>query len=150
MKRFSIGILLLLIAAAVIGCGNTAQDADMAEQPVQGRSELKILTNVNKYSPLMSSVQGISMTPEFKTTLNDPKVEYHWTASSGDFLLVEDKRVKEIVNSGEEVLWVPEFEENADNSIIITLQAKDASTGTMLSETALEIEQDGIFYIVKS
>lgn len=114
-------------------------------------NEIKILTDIKKYTPVMSSVQGIGMTPEFRTNLEESKVQYHWTTNNGDFLVLDNKRVKEVVNSGDKVLWIPELQENAGKTanIIITLKAEDTMTGKIMAETSLTIEQDGVYYIIK-
>ena len=113
-------------------------------------NEIKILTDVKKYSPLMSAVQGIGMTPEFRTSLNGTKVRYHWSTGSGNFLLVQNKKVKEVINLGEKLLWIPEFQDNKGiNDIVIKVQAEEVLTGRILAETSLVIEQDGVFYTVK-
>ena len=119
---------------------------------LQANNEIEIITDIKKYTPVMSSVQGIGMIPEFRTNLEESKVQYYWTATDGDFLVLGNKRVKEVVNSGDKVLWIPELQENAGKTtnVIITLKAKDAITGKTLAKTSLIIEQDGAYYIVKS
>lgn len=96
----------------------------------------------------MSSAIGIGLTPEPAINLKKSKVQYHWTTTGGYFHVYGNKRVKEIINSGEKLLWMPEFKETSGKSIItIKLRAKDPQTGRILAETSLLIEKDGVFYI---
>lgn len=162
-KKLCVILILLLIATITAGCGNNAQSSKMDKQvmpklPVlQDNTGIKIITDVKKYSPLMSSVQGIGIKPEFKTNLKESEVQYHWTSTGGDFVLLGNKRVKEVRNSGQRLLWIPDLQESSGQSahnaetanITITLKAEDPKTGRIWAETSLTIEQDGVFYIVK-
>ncbi|GBF33625.1 hypothetical protein DCCM_2731 [Desulfocucumis palustris] len=112
--------------------------------------EIKIKTDITKYTPLMSSAIGIGMTPQFETNQKNIKVQYHWTTTNGRFLLFGDKWDKEIVNSGEKVIWSPLGEVSTEpDSIIVTLKVEDIKTGKMLAQKELTIEREEIFYIVK-
>ena len=117
---------------------------------LQTSNEIKIITDIKKYSPLMSSVMGIGMTPEFKANPKESIVQYRWTTTNGDFLILGNKRAKEVRNSGEKLLWIPEFQDTSGKSdnIIITLRAEETTIRKILAETNLTIDKDGVFYYV--
>lgn len=117
---------------------------------MQANNEIRISTDINKYSPLMSSAIGIGLTPELGTNLKKSKIQYHWMTTDGYFHIDETKRAKEVINSGEKLIWMPGFRETSVKSTTtIGLQAKDTQTGKILAETSLLIERDGVFYLVE-
>ena len=112
--------------------------------------EIQIKTDIKKYTPLMSSAMGIGMTPKFETNQKNIKVQYHWTTTNGRFFIFGDEWDKEIISSGEKVIWSPFGEISTEPSnILVILKVEDAKTGDILTEKELNIERDGIFYIVK-
>ena len=139
MKRnIILSIFILLLGFLMLGCGIA-------------KNEIKIKTDVKIYSPLMSSVFGIGMIPELITIQKGTKVEYHWSTTSGWFYFLEGKKKKQVINAGEKLIWIPEFQEvsSKTKNSIVTLKAIDANTGKMLDETNLTIEKNGVYYIVK-
>lgn len=66
---------------------------------------ITITTDVDSYSPNMSSAQGIEMTPHFKLEKEHKNLEYHWTTEEGSFIKIPNVSVTEVKNQGEPVKW---------------------------------------------
>jgi hypothetical protein len=60
-----------------------------------------ITADRNSYTPLISSAQGITLTPDFKTKTDYKNLVYHWETREGEFIGIG----KEVNNQGEAVLW---------------------------------------------
>lgn len=119
---------------------------------LQTSNEIKIITDIKKYSPLMSSVMGIRMTPEFKANPKESKVQYLWTTTNGDFLILGNKRTKEVRNSGEKLLWIPELQDTSGKSgnIIITLRAEETTIRKILTNPAKKSYPSVFWYLEDS
>ncbi|QRN86384.1 hypothetical protein JR334_03935 [Clostridia bacterium] len=115
-------------------------------------SGVTIATDVEEYSPLASSIQGITMTPIFNSDGKYGIVEYHWVAGKGSFILF-DRLVKDVVNEGGDVLWgAIEDDQVADinEPFEIQLEVVDSENNTILANTAITIVRDGAFYRVEA
>ena len=133
MKRLIItfGFFLMLL----VGC-NKSNDA------------VTITTNINSYTPSMSSVQGITMTPKFKTEKSYENLVYHWETNEGEFIGLG----KEVKNQGESVVWSAiENDKVIDikKSIDIKLEVIGSESKRVLATTKLTITPDNGFYKVK-
>jgi hypothetical protein len=133
MKRLIIifGFFLMLL----VGC-NKSNDI------------VTITTNINTYTPSMSSVQGITMTPKFKTEKSFENLVYHWETNEGEFIGLE----KEVKNQGESVVWSAiENDKVIDikKSIDIKLEVIGSESKRVLATTKLTITPDNGFYKVK-
>lgn len=137
-RNFILVIGILMLFSAMLGCGTV-------------KNEVKIKTDVTKYSPLMSSVQGIGMMPEFVTNQKNVKAAYHWRVSEGWFYMLQDQKKKELINSGGKLTWIPDLQDNSKDTgdVTISLEAVDAETGKVLAQTSLTLEKRDMFYIVK-
>lgn len=68
--------------------------------------KLFITTDRNVYTPFVSSVRGIKMSPEFKPVKKYGELQYHWTADQGSFIGDASSFFgNEVKNEGESVLW---------------------------------------------
>lgn len=141
MKRMvSIICSILLFTVLMIGCKKTAY-------------ELSINTDRNSYSPAMSSVRGIALSPSLKPEDKSSNLIYHWSTTSGGFLNTGDnKTTKEIENQGEGVLWsaITDGGEKAEKRITITLKVEEKGSGKVLGEKNLVIEEnEGSYWVRK-
>ena len=131
-KRFLImGFILMLLA----GCGNTSD-------------KVTITTDPNAYTPAMSSVHGITMTPDFETKKSYENLVYHWETNEGEFIGFG----KEAENQGESVIWSAiENDKVVDikESIVIKLEVFDGETEKLLATANLTITSNKGFYEVK-
>jgi hypothetical protein len=118
---FIMGFIFVLLA----GCNNTGD-------------KFSITTDVNSYAPFMSSVQGITMRPNFDTEKTYGKLIYHWETTVGEFMGIG----KEVKNQGEAVVWRP-IEDNkltdTKNSFDIKLEVIDSSSNKVLAAKKLTI-----------
>ncbi|MDD4565075.1 MAG: hypothetical protein PHE79_06310 [Eubacteriales bacterium] len=100
------------------------------------------------YTPSMSSVRGITMTPNFETNNSYEDIVYHWKTARGEFIGAG----KETKNQGEAVIWsAVENDELADinEPFDINLAVIDNNSAEILAYTALTITPDNGFYKVE-
>lgn len=135
MKKLFLALLAGFTLILFVGCNRTSDT-------------VTITTDRDSYSPLMSSAQGITMTPNFKTEKKYTKPVYHWIANTGEFI----GSGKEVRNQGEAVLWsaisndkVIETKEPFD----IRLEVIDDTSQKILASTKLTITPDNGFYKIK-
>jgi hypothetical protein len=115
------------------------------------KDTVSITTDIKLYTPYMSSKQGITMTPNFKSNKKYNKLEYHWISERGSFILFETYK-KDLKNQGEAVLWsaiendkVAYIKESFD----IQLEIIDSENKVILTKTKIAINIDNGFYGVE-
>ena len=126
-----IGLILILLA----GCGGTKAQVTITAEP-------------DAYTPTMSSVQGITLTPEFKGESSDNEVVYSWKTSAGEFIGGD----REIQNQGEGVIWSAiENDEVAEitKDVEINLEVIDDETDNVLASSKVTITLKDGFYKIK-
>ena len=133
MKRlFAAGLLILVL---ITGCG--------------AKDTVTITADPDSYTPLMSSVQGITLTPDFVTKTNYKNLVYHWETGEGEFV----GQGKEVNNQGEAVIWSAiDNDKIAEikNSFDITLEVTDGESEKVLATAKITITTDDTgFYSVK-
>jgi len=116
--------------------------------PIETLGQVKIQTDIDTYSPFMSSTVGIGLTPIY--TLGRPleTVKFHWHTNYGHFISwgSSDFKVYElepnIINSGEKIYWSYDANEMGVEKppIQISLGIEDAQSGQLLAESILEID----------
>ena len=111
--------------------------------------EILIQTDRNSYSPTSSSVRGIYMYPELKTSSKGTVIEYYWTTTAGCFIGGNDKELNDKV-IGDHIMWNPMSDKSpsAPTTATITLIAKEKGTGKILGTTNLTITGNNSGYIV--
>lgn len=131
---------LLLLMIVMMGCKNDTY-------------EVSISADRNFYSPSMSSIHGIVLNPNLRTDNRSSNLVYNWSTTSGGFLNPENNAYsKEIKNQGKGILWtaITDEGEKADKSITITLKVEDKSSGKVLAENTLVIEEkEGAYWVKK-
>lgn len=133
MKKLLSAMILILIL--VTGCG--------------AKDTVTITADPNSYTPLMSSVQGITLTPVFEPKTNHENVVYHWETVEGEFI----NYGKEVKNDGEPVVWsaveddgIADIEDDFD----IKLEVLQGETKEVLADAAITITVTGAgFYTIK-
>lgn len=116
---------------------------------------LSIETDLDIYELYTSSARGITLTPKVED-ISDEDIQYHWTIDSDtETLYTEDGPNKEIINSGESVVFTPIAEISysepgkLSNTIKINLSIEEKQSNNVLAETELIIEDYSGTYNVK-
>lgn len=133
-KKFIPIILLSIILLLLAACSDD-------------KVQLSIKPEINKYSPLMSSVPGIPLNAELKTKINDENIKFHWIAEQGTFLSWDGSKVetlgKDVKTDRQKVYWsIDTNEKIKKSSFRIYLKVEDADSSKVISETSIQIEQD--------
>ena len=135
-KIISLILCLLIIPFSILGCN-------------EKKAEVIIKPEINKYSPLMSSVPGIPLNAEFNTEGKNKKVKYHWTCEEGIFLNWEQgswkisELGKDIKNDGEKIYWSANVNNKIEKpSFKIHLKVEESGSLKVLAETSIEIKQN--------
>ena len=134
MRRFFY-VVLLLIVILTAGCG--------------AKDTVTINADPKTYTPFMSSVQGITLTPDFITKTKDKILVYHWKTDEGELIGFG----KEGENQGEAVVWsaiendkVAEIKDDFD--IKLTVTERD-SKKVLATATITITRADNGFYKIK-
>ncbi|HZK84208.1 MAG TPA: M56 family metallopeptidase [Desulfosporosinus sp.] len=112
--------------------------------------QVSILTDKESlaFDPLKSSFQGFNMTPNFKNGNATGPVQYRWSVTEGDFIIMGDHS-KEVVNNGESLFWWPNLI-GSSSTYDIKLKVEEIKTSKVLAETTLTIERnDQVFKVNK-
>jgi hypothetical protein len=133
MRRLISVVILILVS--MTGCGT--------------KDTVTITADPNTYTPLMSSVQGIKLTPDFVTKKNYEDLVYHWETDEGEFI----GQGKEVNNQGEAVVWsavgsdkIAEIKDDFD----IKLEVTEGESKDVLATAKITITTDDTgFYSVK-
>lgn len=108
-----------------------------------GRVEIQ--TDIDTYTPLMSSTVGIGLTPYAQKDFGN--VKFYWRTNYGHFVSwgLSDFKVSllgaETVNIGEKIYWSydPALMDKEKPPVQITLSVEDAESGEVLAQTEFEI-----------
>ncbi len=140
-------LIVLALALSVSACANSGANPTAV---------VTITTSVEKYALAMSSVPGLPLTV---TVLPEAAEKYSfvWQTSEGEFLswneTPDDFQVKNLGSSCTidfaTVYWSPL---SADDTMAagaeITLEVRDSETGSLIGQTAIVIEGDGLYYSI--
>lgn len=129
-KLLSVMILILLLNT---GCG--------------AKDTVTITADPNSYTPLMSSVQGIALTPVFETEASYKNLVYHWETAEGEFISYG----KEVNNDGEPVVWSAIDNESVaeiNNDFDITLEVIEGEKVLAAATITITVSEKG-FYTIK-
>ena len=146
------GLIMLLLFTGCMG----------KEETKNSEGKIEISSENPCWSPVMSSIIGIDITPHYTGYSGD--VRYHCHASGGRFLLWNEPDYK-VINFGkdaitrESTLWwsYTDIEENFQNSnysrnatYIITIEAVSADSGIILAKGDYFIEKENLTYCLKN
>lgn len=114
-----------------------------------------IITDVDTYGLYMSSVRGITLTPQLEGN-TDKDIQYHWSIDSDTEMFDSlDGPKNEVINSGKSVLFIPISEidyiepDKLSNTIKINLKIEEKQSSNTLAETELIIGNYSGTYRVK-
>jgi hypothetical protein len=107
---------------------------------------ISIVTDVDAYALYMSSVKGITLTPKLEEDI-DKDIQYRWSINSDtEMFATPNGPVKEIINSGEPVLFIPVVEiayvktDILSKEIKVTLTVEEKDSNNVLAKSELIIE----------
>ncbi len=108
--------------------------------------KVKIQTDRDSYTPIMSSVVGIGLVPIYISERDPETVKFHWRTNYGHFVSWESQEYKvimlgiDVINNGEKIYWSYSEMSEKKPSVHISLTVEDAVSGEPLVESTLEIE----------
>lgn len=113
---------------------------------------VRIQTDRDTYTPLMSSTVGIGLTPIYTSKRNLDTVKFHWKTSYGYFVSWSSPDFKvnllgeDAVNNGEKIYWSYDPNEISIQkpSVKISLRIEDAQSDKLLTESNIEINWEDI------
>lgn len=147
-------ILCVVMAGLWTACTSISPGKSLRSETTETSEKeqtIEVLAVPGKYSPTMSSVQGITLS--ISNPIDDTNIIYNWQTSGGTFFTsISGKESTEY--SGESVLWGCLFDESATSSesdtITIKVTAIDSSTEKEVASTSITIVQEGLYYIVQN
>jgi len=107
--------------------------------------KVKIQTDRDSYTPVMSSIVGIGLVPIYISERDPETVKFHWRTNYGHFVSWESPEYKvimlgiDVINNGEKIYWSYNKMSEKKPSVHISLTVEDALSGEPLAETCLEI-----------
>lgn len=134
MKRLFliIGVILMLLT----GCSSNSD-------------KVTITTDLDSYTPSMSSARGLTITAKFQTKKNNKNLVYHWETNEGEFIDLG----KKVENQGESVVWCAiENDKVADikTAFDIKLEVIDGESKKVLAAASLTITpNNGMYKVIK-
>ena len=134
-KAFALFLALILLGIGLAACSGP-------------KTTISISASPRKYSPVMSSVQGIRVS--ITDPIEDEDIVYVWKTTSGSFILgAGNDNVTEY--TAESVLWsclLSDTDNTAGEITKISVIAKNRKTGKEIAAASISIKREGIFYVV--
>lgn len=139
-------IILLFFSIIIVSC-NT----------IKKENKVKIIVGIDKYSPVMSSIPGIPLIPEYyNNKKSQEKYMFQWITEQGHFIKWDDNYEiielgNDVKNNGEKIFWAIDFEQNKEKiPFKILLKLIDLETENIIDETQILIEKNNEdYYIVQ-
>ncbi|WP_073020130.1 hypothetical protein [Clostridium intestinale] len=138
MKRRFYLLMVLIIPLILTSC--------KSEEP-----KLSIKTDIKTYMLELSSVQGITMTPELEIKEQTKDIEYTWSTTEGGFInTIKNESKKEVTNTGEAVLWSPTLDTKKEKSSLIEVTLKAKKNDKVIAESKITIEETkGVYKVIE-
>lgn len=136
-KKIAILSMMLCILLSLSGCGPS-------------KVAVTIKPGLYKYTPLMSSAQGIPLTVQFEDDKAPAKAKYVWSTEQGQFLGDGKLLGKNTSIVHEEILWVADLLEKVKPGIFtvkVTVVDPDTDKNLGTSEIKIELREDGFYYL---
>jgi CRISPR/Cas system endoribonuclease Cas6 (RAMP superfamily) len=113
--------------------------------------KLSIITDIKTYMLELSSVQGITMTPQLEAKEQTKDIEYTWSTTEGGFInTIKNESKKEVNNTGEPVLWSPTLDTKKEKSSLIEVTLKAKKNDKVIAESKITIEEtNGVYKVVE-
>ena len=129
MKK-AVFIYIVLISCILISCS-------------KNNEKFTITTDVESYSPLSSSLQGITLS--VKTEEDEEDLEYYWSATDGTF-----KNSEKSEENGKTVIWrAVSLDERSSDLVTVRLIVKNKNSDKEITKLSIQFEKDKSNYIVK-
>lgn len=113
------------------------------------KGSVEIIVDRKAYSPIMSSIRGITLTPKLTTKELYEDVTYHWHTEYGSFIK-EGK--SDVTNEGYSVLWSTidgDKVVNATHTFDITLEVVGVESKAIIATDKITIvPNDGLYEVV--
>lgn len=143
-----LSILILLSTGCTLKYQNINNKENLKTNDTEiTEGDLYIDSDLDFYSPAMSSVPGLPLKGRFESDNIIQNVRYHWIAEYGSFLSWDDDGVigelgSDFFNSGEKVYWSPEPSEQDDvnKEFEIILKLEDGTGINVLAEATILIK----------
>ncbi|GLC31779.1 hypothetical protein [Clostridium omnivorum] len=156
-KKYISIILISVFICSLSGCSDKNKQASI-NTDVNKNIEVTISSEINEYSPLMSSVPGIPLNIKFKENTTGENMKFHWITEQGTFLNWQQDNGKisvlgkDIKINDKKIYWSIDPKEKINKSsfkIYLKVENKDASK--VIYETSIEVLQnkEGTFSIKK-
>jgi len=135
-------LILGLVGILCIGSGYIIYQNFQETSP----EKVKIQTDRDSYTPIMSSTVGIGLVPIYTSERDPESVKFHWRTNYGHFVSWKSPEYKviplgtEVINNGEKIYWSYNEMSEKKPSVHISLTVEDALSGEPLIETCLGIE----------
>lgn len=122
------------------------------------KMEVTINSEINEYSPLMSSTPGMPLVADFRPSTIEEDIKYHWITEQGTFLnwKRDSGKInilgKDVKSNERRIYWSVDLDEDIKISPFrIYLKIENNDTSKVIYETSVEIEQSkgGLFSIKK-
>lgn len=138
MKRGFYLLIVLIIPLILTSCSS--------KEP-----KLSIKTDIKTYMLELSSVQGITMTPEIEIKEQTKDIEYTWNTTEGGFInTIKNESQKEVTNTGEAVLWSPTLDTKKEKSSLIEVTLKAKKNDKVIAESKITIEETkGVYKVIE-
>lgn len=151
--RFFLTVSVLALAALfILGAGCTTSAPARNDTLSAGSSvSLSIISDIPRYTPLMSSTVGIGLTPQITGTLPPDSMMYTWKTDYGHFVgwSAPDYTVSELgttvaTGNGTKVYWtyIGENVSGGRPPVHVTLDLVDRATGATLGHAEKIIDWD--------
>jgi len=135
-RAFAIILAMILLIMGLAGCSGS-------------KTTIKISASPRKYSPVMSSVQGIKLS--ITNPIEDKDIVYVWKTTDGSFILGAGyDNVTEY--TADSVLWsclLSDTDNTVGEITKISVIAKNGKTGKEIAEASISIRREELFYIVE-
>jgi len=128
-KTFAVILVMILLIMGLAGCSGS-------------KTTIKISASPRKYSPVMSSVQGIKLS--ITNPIEDEDIMYVWKTTDGSFILGAGyDNVTEYTTDS--VLWcclLSDTDNTAGEITKISVIAKNRKTGKEIAAASISIRRD--------
>jgi hypothetical protein len=135
-------LILSFVGVLCIGSGYILHQHFQETSP----EKVKIQTDRDSYTPIMSSTVGIGLVPIYISERDPETVKFHWRTNYGHFVSWGPPGYKvivlgiDVINNGEKIYWSYNEMSEKKPSVYISLTVEDAISGEPLAESTLEID----------
>lgn len=148
VKRYISIILISFMFYLISGCSN--KNIQVSSNPENNKKvEASINSDINSYSPIMSSTPGIPLNVKLKPSANKDNIKFHWVTEQGTFLNWQQNNGKvdilgsDVKSNEQKIYWSINPNEKINKSPFkIYLKIEENDSSKILYETSIELEQN--------